>query len=104
MQYIFLIFHDKKPAISGSDRDKLIGLVGDSFRVFIEPRNHRTLGVLANKDLSVLIGSDVKDWNNYEECTFADLRLSVGGFSEFLMLAKRDRNVVKTFTKQKNSN
>lgn len=94
-------FHDKRPAISEGDRNKLIELVGDSARVFIEPRNHRTLGVLSNKDLSVMIGSDVKDWNKYEECTFAELRLPVGNFSELLLLAKRDRAVVNTLLSKK---
>ena len=94
-------FHDKRPAISLSDKDKLVMLVEDSSRVFIEPRNHRTLGVLANKDMNVLIGSDVQDWNHYEDCTFADLRLPVGSFSEFLLLAKRDANVVETLLSKK---
>lgn len=95
-------FHDKKPAISENDKRKLAELVGDDARVFIEPRNHRTLGVLANKDLSVLIGSDVKDWNQYENCTFAELRLPVGSFSEFLLLARRDTTVVETLLGKKN--
>lgn len=94
-------YHDKKPFISINDKEKLIELVGDSSRVFIEPRNHRTLGVLANKDMSVLIGSDVKDWNLYENCTFADLRLPVGNFSEFILLARRDTNVVDTLLSKK---
>ena len=94
-------FHDKKPAISMSDCDRLMELVGDNARVFIEPRNHRTLGILSNKDLSVMIGSDVKDWSKYEECTFAELRLPVGNFSELLLLAKRDRAVVNTLLSKK---
>lgn len=94
-------FHDKKPAISENDKCKLIELVGDDARVFIEPRNHRTLGVLANKDMSVLIGSDVKDWNQYERCTFAELRLPVGSFSEFMLLARRDTTVVETLLGKK---
>lgn len=94
-------FHDKRPAISENDRNRLMKMIGDNFRVFIEPRNHRTLGVLANKDLSVLIGSDVKDWNKYEECRFAELRLPVGSFSEFLLLAKRDKTVVNTLLNKK---
>ena len=94
-------YHDKKPAISLYDREKLEKLIDDSSRIFIEPRNHRTLGVLANKDLNVLIGSDVQDWNHYEECTFAELRLPVGSFSEFLLLARRDANVVETLLNKK---
>lgn len=94
-------FHDKKPAISENDKNKLLNLIGDPARVFIEPRNHRTLGVLANKDLNVLIGSDVQDWNKYERSTFADLRLPVGNYSEFLLLARRDQNVVDTLLNKK---
>lgn len=96
-------FHDKKPAISLGDKDKLSQLVGDEARVFIEPRNHRTLGVLANKDLSVLIGSDVQDWRKYEESTFAELRLPVKSFSEFLLLSRRDKTVVETLLGGKKS-
>ena len=95
-------FHDKKPAISEADKEQLYSLVKDSARVFIEPRNHRTLGVLANKEMSVLIGSDVQDWSVYETSTFADLRLPVASFSEFLLLAKRDKSVVETLLSKKN--
>ena len=94
-------FHDKKPAISDFDKQKLVELVGDDARVFIEPRNHRTLGVLANKEMSVLIGSDVKDWNKYEDCTFADLRLPVASFAEFLLLSRRDKGVVDSLLSKK---
>lgn len=89
-------FHNKKPAISEPDRIKLIEMVSDHARVFIEPRDHRTLGVLANNQFNVIIGSDVKDWRNYENSTFADLRLPVASFTELVMLAKKDVSVVKT--------
>jgi len=95
-------FHDKKPAISEADKEELYSLVKDPARVFIEPRNHRTLGVLANKEMSVMIGSDVQDWAVYETSTFAELRLPVGSFSELLLLAKRDRTVVETLLSKKN--
>ena len=96
-------YHNKRPAISSEDRLKLIELVGDSARIFVEPRDHRTLGVLANKNLSVMIGSDVKDWSKYEKSTFAELRLPIGSFSEFILLAKRDTEVVKTLMGHKTS-
>lgn len=94
-------FHDKKPAISEADKALLYSLIEDTSRVFIEPRNHRTLGVLANKEMSVLIGSDVQDWSVYETSTFANLRLPVASFSEFLLLAKRDKSVVETLLSKK---
>lgn len=94
-------FHNKKPAISEEDRLKLISLVGDASRVFTEPRDHRTLGVLANNNFNAMIGSDVKDWSKYEECTFTELRLPIGSFLELILLAKRDSKVVKTLLDSK---
>ena len=94
-------FHNKRPAISENDRVQLLKLVGDPARVFTEPRDHRTLGVLSNNHFNSIIGSDVKDWSSYEKCTFADLRLPVGSFSEFLLLSRRDSSVVKTLLSQK---
>lgn len=86
-------FHNKRSAISEADRQKLISIIGDESRVFIEPRDHRTLGVLANNRFNVLLGSDAKDWNEYENCTFSELRQPVRSFSELLLLAKRDLEV-----------
>lgn len=94
-------FHNKRPAISEEDREKLIKQVKDPARVFIEPRDHRTLGVLISNSFNAIIGSDVKDWTQYEKSTFAELRLPVGSFSEFLLLSRRDAGVVKTLLCQK---
>ena len=96
-------FHNKKPAMSEKDRDKLIELVNDRSRVFVEPSDHRTLGVYANFDYGVMIGSDVKDWNQYEKCNFAELRLPVASFSDLCRLAKRDTVIVNTLLSKKPS-
>ena len=96
-------FHNKKPAMSEKDRDKLIELVNDRSRVFVEPSDHRTLGVYANFDYGVMIGSDVKDWNEYEKCNFAELRLPVGSFSDLCRLARRDTVIVNTLLSKKPS-
>lgn len=94
-------FHNKKPAISEEDRNDLMEFVGDSARVFIEPRDHRTLGVLANNAFNVMIGSDVQDWSVYEQSSFAELRLPVSNFSEFVLLARKDTGVVNTLMQNK---
>lgn len=94
-------FHNKKPAMTERDRDRLIELIHDRSRVFVEPSDHRTLGVYANYDYGVMIGSDVKNWNEYERCNFAELRLPVASFSDLCRLAKRDTVVVNTLLSQK---
>ncbi len=98
---IYIPHYHKTPSISEEDRESLLKIVGDSSRIFVELQDHRSLGVFANYDYNVLIGSDVKDWSKYEECTFSDLRLPVESFSQFCMLTKRDAVVVNTLLNKK---
>ncbi|MBO5836992.1 MAG: histidinol phosphatase [Oscillospiraceae bacterium] len=98
---IYIAHIHKKPEISEEDRIKLQAIVGDSSRVFVETSDHRSMGVFANHEYSVLIGSDVQDWAEYEKCTFAELRLPVENFSQFCLLAKRDVVVVDTLRNKK---
>lgn len=98
---IYISHFHKTPEISEEDRLALQNIVGDSSRVFGETADHRSLGVFANHDFNVLIGSDVKDWNHYEECSFAELRLPVDSFAQFCLLAKRDNVVVDTLRNKK---
>lgn len=98
---IYIAHIHKKPEISEEDRIKLQAIVGDPSRVFVETSDHRSMGVFANHEFSVLIGSDVKDWAEYEKCTFAELRLPVENFAQFCLLAKRDVVVVDTLRNKK---
>ena len=98
---IYICHLHKKPGISDEDRIKLHKIVGDPSRVFGETSDHRSMGVFANHNLSVLIGSDVKDWAEYENSTFAELRLPVESFAQFCLLAKRDVVVVDTLRNKK---
>ena len=100
---IYISHFHKKPAIPEEDREDLFRIVGDESRVFDETADNRSLGVYANYNYNVLIGSDVKDWNVYEQSTFADLRLPVSNFQQFCLLAKRDAVVINTLLNQKKS-
>ena len=98
---IYISHFHKTPGISEEDRLRLQEIVGDPSRVFGETSDHRSMGVFANHEFSVLIGSDVKDWSEYERCTFAELRLPVESFAQFCLLAKRDVVVVDTLRNKK---
>ena len=93
----------KKPGISETDYKELLNLVSDDSRVFCETQDHRSLGVFANHDYNAIVGSDVKDWNNYENSTFAELKLPVESFNQFCLLSKKDDSVVNTLLNKKNS-
>ena len=92
----------KTPAISENDLLLLKSLVPDSTKVFTET-TESSIGVLVNNDFHALVGSDVRDWNNYEESMFSDLRLPVSSYEQFCMLAKRDNVVIDTILNKKKS-
>lgn len=92
----------KTPAIPEDDLNLLRSLVPDSTKVFTET-TESSIGVLVNNDFHALVGSDVRDWNSYEECMFSDLRLPVSSFEQFCMLARRDSVVIDTILNKKKS-
>lgn len=93
----------KKPAVPDEDADKLDRLVGEQYRVFKETSNEKSMSIFANYRYNVLVGSDVKDWSHYGECSFSELKLPVSSFEQFCLLAKRDVNVVETLMNKKQS-
>ena len=93
-------FH-KEPKLSDEDIQELGELLPDSSRLFKETSDYRSLGVFSNFDYSVIIGSDVQDWNKYETSKFADIRLPVQTFEQFCLLAKKDVQIIDTLLNQK---
>ena len=73
----------------------------DEYRIFKEPSNYRTLGLFATFDNNVIIGSDVQDWNKYEDCKFSELKLPVDSFEQFLLLSKKESTVINTLLNKK---
>lgn len=96
-------FHQKRPAISDEDAEKLEQLIGEPHRFFRETSNENSMSVFANYNYNVLVGSDVKNWNEYEKCSFAELKLPVDSFEQFCLLSKRDASVVQTLLNKKAS-
>lgn len=100
---IYIPHYHKNPGIKEEDRKKLSELIGDESRIFLELSNHRSLGVYTNYGFRSIVGSDVKDWNLYDQCEFAELKLPVESFSQFCLLAKRDETIVETLLNKKQS-
>lgn len=100
---IYIPHYHKEPGIKEEDREKLTELVGDESRVFLELSNHRSLGIYTNYGYRSIVGSDVKDWTRYDSCQFAELKLPVESFSQFCLLAKRDKTIVDTLLNKKES-
>lgn len=98
---IYIPHFHKEPKLSDEDIQELGKLLPDSSRLFKETSDYRSLGVFSNFDYSVIIGSDVQDWNKYETSKFADIRLPVQTFEQFCLLAKKDVQIIDTLLNQK---
>ena len=98
---IYIPHFHKEPKLSEGDIQELGKLLPDSSRLFKETSDYRSLGVFSNFDYSVIIGSDVQDWDKYEISKFADIRLPVQTFEQFCLLAKKDVQIIDTLLNQK---
>ena len=98
---IYIPHFHKEPKLSDEDIQELGELLPDPSRLFKETSDYRSLGVFSNFDYSVIIGSDVQDWDKYETSKFADIRLPVQTFEQFCLLAKKDTQIIDTLLNQK---
>jgi energy-coupling factor transporter ATP-binding protein EcfA2 len=96
--------HDKRPCVSERDIEHIQEITNDDWRVFYEPSSFTTVGIWTSHGRSMMLGSDVQDWDNYESSSFSSLRLPVSTFEQFCLLAQRDRVVIKTLLDQRNPN
>lgn len=96
LDVLYIPHYHKDPGIPDADFQTLVTLVPEQYRIFRETSNLKSLGIFSNYQFKVIIGSDVQNWNTYETCDFAELRLPVESFEQFVLLAKRDAVNVET--------
>ena len=70
---------------------------------FFEPSNLKRAGIMYAEGVNCLIGSDVKDWSKYSECSLPEIKLEVKSFSQFLLLLRKTPEVLKTIMDKKSS-
>ncbi len=68
---------------------------------FFEPSSLKRAGIMYAEGVSCLIGSDVKDWSRYSECSLPELKLDVDDFRQFLLLLRKTPEVLKTIMDRK---
>ena len=70
---------------------------------FLEPANLRSAGIYYAKNLNCLIGSDVRNWDAYDGNKLPELKMPIKDYEHFLLLIKKDKQVMKTFMDSKKS-
>lgn len=86
----------KSKSFTESSISELGKILSEDDIVLLEPSNSTTMGILLNHDYKSIIGSDVKDWDNYPIKKIPTLRVSLSDFSSFRLLAKRDKQIVES--------
>ena len=69
--------------------------------LYLEPSNLVAVGIFLAHNLDSLIGSDVKDWDVYEKYSFPELKVDIDTYEHFLLLIKKDKEIIKTFVDKK---
>lgn len=90
----------KESSLTETDIIELKELVVEKHRVILET-TYRSLGVYTNFGYTVIAGSDVRDWNIYEQAQLPELRLPVKTFSQLLLLAQKNAQLVDTLLSKK---
>lgn len=66
--------------------------------VFVEPSNLISAFIYIGKGLTTILGSDVKQWDNYPEKVLPELKVSIESFNALKLLLKKDNNLIKQKT------
>lgn len=94
-------FKDK--ALPHEDNEALRSQFPEETPFFFEPSNLKRAGVMYADGINCLIGSDVKDWTKYSECSLPELKLEIDDFRQFLLLLRKTPEVLKTVMDKKSA-
>lgn len=94
-------FKDK--ALPYADNQALKASFPSDTPFYFEPSNLKRAGIMYAEGVDCLIGSDVKDWSRYSECSLPEIKLEVGSFNQFLLLLRKTPEVLKTIMDKKSS-
>lgn len=85
---------DKDRGITSSEANKLRQDL-NGYTVILEPKTIQSMGIInSHNDLSIF-GSDVKDWNSYEQIILPEIKFRIDSFSKFYHLAKDPKIFIK---------
>ena len=96
-------YHSKIPNLLDVDIEKISESVMNSKRVIKEATNSISTGIYISHGHSSIYGSDVQNWDEYEEIskTLPELRLPVESFEQFCLLLEKDITTINTLLNKK---
>lgn len=96
-------YFGKTPNLLDEGVEKLVGLVSNESRVLKEASNAISAGIFISHGHNSIYGSDVHNWNDYQEISksLPDLRLPVESFEQFCLLLEKDNATINTILDKK---
>lgn len=94
-------YRSKTPHLSDEDLVELKDKINPNIPVFMEPSNLIKAGIYLGKNIDSLLGSDVKNWDEYELSSFPELKIDVDSFEHLKKLILKDAQIIRTFVDQK---
>lgn len=97
---IFIAHYMKPKSLGEDDLELLYNKIYNKNRFLKEPSNIVSIGVLNAYDQRCVLGSDVKDWNIYENGTFSDFKYNFKNYKNFLKLLDKDSTYINDLLNQ----
>lgn len=99
--YIVIPHYGSKPkSLKDNDIQYLCENLGN-IPVLLEPSNIRSAGIMIAHNKSTILGSDVKNWENYSDAKLPEMKISFSSYDQFLKLLRKDIPTIETFVKGK---
>ena len=88
---------DKKRNITNEEKESIKKDLSD-YIVILEPSKLRSMGIINAHNEFALIGSDIKDWDQYEveALKLPEMKFSISSYGRFIELAKDSKQFVRT--------
>lgn len=90
LDLIYVAHYIKDNALSIEDINDIESKLKNKNRLFKEPSSLSSVSVLQSNNQRVIIGTDVKDWNKYEECKFGEFKFEFKDFLAFTKIIEKD--------------
>ena len=94
MDIIYIAHCLKNKQLSSEDLDDFKNIMSNPLRLLKEASNIVSIGVLQSNNHRAIIGSDVIDWDNYEKCTFGNLKFDIKDYNSLIKLVDKDANLI----------
>lgn len=93
---IIMAHYCKPHSLEIASINKIRNEIKDNYRLFYEPSNYRTLGIMINHNFRALKGTDIKDWDDYNKQDFANIKLDIDSYKQLMLFLKKDDTVIES--------